>query len=276
MAGSLSSDEVERYRRDGILAPLPVLPAAEAAACHARYQAFRTAHSDEARAIFRAKPHLLFPWIYDLVRDPRVLDPVESILGPNLLVWGTSFFAKEAHDPAYVTWHQDSTYWGLEPHDILTAWIALTASRRENGCMRVVPGSHRGGQLAHRDTFAADNILSRGQELEVEVDEADARDVALAPGEMSLHHVGIVHGSEPNPSELPRVGLVIRYIPSHVRQRSGRTTATLARGVDEFGHFDLEPRPQGDCAPAARAFRDASLAATASVLMDGAAENRVY
>ncbi len=271
MTERLSEMDVARYDRDGVVTPLPVLSADEAACYHRRFLAFRDAHPEEAPNVLRAKPHLLFPWLYDLVGDARVLAPVQSILGPNLLVWGTSFFAKDAGDPSYVSWHQDSTYWGLEPHEILTAWIAFTPSRPENGCMRVVPGSHRAGQIGHRDTFADDNLLSRGQEVEVEVDEADALDVTLAPGEMSLHHVALVHGSEANAGEVPRVGFAIRYIPTHVRQRGGRTTATLAHGVDEFDHFELEPRPESDFALAARAYREASLAATKAVLMEGAA-----
>ena len=271
MAGHLAHSDVERYTSEGVITPLPVLSTAEAADFHDRFCAFREAHPEEASGVLRTKPHLLFPWLYDLVRDPRIVDPVESILGPNLLVWSTSFFAKDAADPSFVSWHQDSTYWGLEPYEILTAWVAFTPSRPENGCMRVVPGSHRDGQLVHRDTFATENLLSRGQEVEVEVDEADALDISLAPGEMSLHHVALVHGSGANDSDIPRVGFAIRYIPTHVRQHGARTTATLARGTDAYDHFEHEPRPESDFSPEARAYREASLAATKSVLMRDAA-----
>ena len=269
MAATLDADDVERYRRDGYLAPVPATSAEQAAGHLARYDAFKARGETDAAAVLRSKPHLVFPSLYDLVRDPAVTEPVSAILGPNLLAWGSSFFAKPAGDPGFVSWHQDANYWGLEPHEILTAWIAFSPSRRENGCMRVVPGSQNQA-LDHRDTFAKDNLLTRGQEIAVEVDEDRATDITLAPGEMSLHHVGIVHGSDPNTSAIPRIGFAIRYIASHVRQTGGRTTATLARGEDTHGHFDLEPRPKAEYDPAALVFRQAALARQHAVLFAGA------
>ena len=154
-----------------------------------------------------------------------------------------------AGDPAYVSWHQDGTYWGLSSPDVVTAWVALTPSLPENGCMRVVPGTHK-RQVPHEDTFAESNLLSRGQEIAVEVDNAKAVDVVLQPGQMSLHHVLIFHGSEQNRSDIRRVGFAIRYVPTHVSQTSGiRESALLVRGVDEFGHFDHEQSPEADMHP---------------------------
>jgi non-haem Fe2+, alpha-ketoglutarate-dependent halogenase len=269
MAATLTDADVERYRQDGYLAPLPATGADRAADLLARYDAFKTGGGTDGAAVLRSKPHLIFPWLYDLVRDPAITGPVSAILGPNLLAWGSSFFAKPAGDPGYVSWHQDANYWGLEPHEILTAWIAFSPSRRENGCMRVVPGSQVEA-LDHRDTFAEDNLLTRGQEIAVAVDENRAADIILEPGEMSLHHVGIVHGSDPNTSEIPRIGFAIRYIASNVRQTGGRTTATLARGEDTHGHFDPEPRPQAEYDAAALAFRASALARQHAVLFAGA------
>ena len=273
MAGTLTDAEVERYRRDGYLAPVRAMGAADAAALAARYDAFRAREPGLADRVLRSKPHLVLPWLYDLARDPAVTGPVAAILGPDLLAWGSSFFAKPAGAPGYVAWHQDANYWGLEPHEVLTAWIAFTPSRRDNGCMRVVPGSHAGPALPHADTFAEDNLLSRGQEIAVAVDEELAADIVLEPGEMSLHHVGIVHGSEPNTGAMPRIGFAIRYIAAHVRQTGGfRATATLARGADAFGHFDPEPRPAAEFDAAGRAFRDDALARQARVLYAGAGD----
>jgi non-haem Fe2+, alpha-ketoglutarate-dependent halogenase len=195
---------------------------------------------------------LIFTWANDLIRRPTILDAVEDILGPNLLVWSTSFFIKGARDPSYVSWHQDSTYWGLSHPDVVTAWLALSASIVENGCMRVIPGSHLKDQLPHQDTFAENNLLTRGQEVMVEVDAADAVDVELQPGEFSLHHVRLVHGSDPNPADYRRIGYAIRYIPTYVRQTEGpRDCATLVRGVDNYNHFDMEPAPKADLDPEA-------------------------
>jgi ectoine hydroxylase-related dioxygenase (phytanoyl-CoA dioxygenase family) len=183
-----------------------------------------------------------FRWAYDLATHPRVLDAVEDILGPDILLWTVSIFPKYPRDPGYISWHQDGTYWGLDSVRVTTAWIALTDSTVENGCMRVVPGSHHRPILPHRDTYAPDNRLSRGQEIEVKVDERDAVDVVLRAGEMSLHHVNIIHGSNPNPSDGSRIGFAPRFTTPETSQVDGEPlTAALARGQDRFGHFRLQP-----------------------------------
>ena len=225
----------------------------DAAQCRERLEAVERDLGGPLRGVYRIKPHLLFTWLAELVRHPAVLDAVEDVLGPDLLCWNSSFFTKEAASPGYVSWHQDATYWGLSEPDVVTAWVAFTESTPRNGNMRVIPGSHR-SQAAHVDTFHPDNLLSRGQEIAVEVDEGEAADIILEPGEMSLHHVLIVHGSRPNASADRRIGYAIRYIPTRVRQVAGpRDSATLVRGRDAFGHFDLEPPPAADLAPEALA-----------------------
>src|SRR6185312_3616744 len=176
----------------------------------------------------------------------------------------------EKRNSAYVSWHQDSTYWGLEPPDIVSAWVAFSDSTPENGAMRVIPASHKLDQVPHRDTFARDNLLSRGQEIMVDVDERQAVTLELAAGEMSLHHVRLIHGSDPNPSDLRRIGFAIRYIPTYVRQVAGsHDTATLVRGTDRYGNFELEPRPDADCSPEAVAYHAAVTGAHAQLLMRG-------
>ena len=218
----------------------------------------------------RTKPHLLFTWADELVHHPRILDAVEDVLGPNLLAWSSSFFNKEAHDPSFVSWHQDSTYWGLSHPDIVTAWVAFTPSNVANGCMRAIPGSHLKDQLPHKDTFAQNNLLTRGQEVMVEIDSSGAVDFILEPGEFSLHHVRIVHGSEPNPSEGRRIGLAIRYVPTYVKQTAGpRDTAVLVRGVDTYHHFEYEPRPKADMDPEAVAFHRRVVEQTNQILYRG-------
>jgi hypothetical protein len=264
---SLGADAIRQYEELGYYAPVTALSPAEAAVVRRQLEDYERSPGAE-KAALRSKPHLLFTWLNDLIRHPGILDAVESLIGPNILCWGTSFFTKNAHDPSYVSWHQDSTYWGLEPPDILTAWLAVSESTLENGAMRVIPGSHRGDQLAHRDTFAHDNLLSRGQEIAVEVDGAHAVDLVLQPGEMSLHHVRLIHGSEPNPSARRRIGFAIRYLPTHVRQTVGeRDYATLVRGVDTFHHFEEEQRPASDMDAAARAFHARVTGAQLKVLM---------
>lgn len=261
-----------RYDRDGYLFPIRVLTPEEAESNWQRMQAYSRERPEDAKTAFGLNPHYLLPWLYDLARHPRILDAVEQVLGPDILVWSTGFFNKQAHDPAYVSWHQDSTYWGLEPPDIVSSWLAFTPSKSANGCMRVVPGTHRLGQLAHADGFAEHNLLTRGQEVAVEVDEAEAVDIELEPGEASLHHVRIVHGSDPNPTPVPRIGFVVRYISTACRQLGGRTHALLVRGEDKYGHFDPLPRPTADCDPAALAFHKAAMATFQSILYKDAAQ----
>ncbi|HEX3995864.1 MAG TPA: phytanoyl-CoA dioxygenase family protein [Acetobacteraceae bacterium] len=263
----LTEDQVRQYSDTGYLAPIRVLTTAETAQIRAKLEAFE-AGSGPLAGKLRQKSHLLFTWLNDLIRHERILDAVEDIIGPDILCWGTSFFIKEPHNPAYVSWHQDSTYWGLEPADIITAWIALSDSTTENGAMRVVPGSHTMAQVPHRDTFRSDNLLSRGQEVMVDVDASQADTLTLAAGEMSLHHVRLIHGSEPNPSDQRRIGFAIRYLPTYVRQVAGaHDWATLVRGVDHYGNFELEQRPDADMSESAQAYHAAVVGGHAQILM---------
>jgi len=270
----LASSAVERYHRDGFLFPIPVVSPAEALGLRRRLEAVEAEHGGALRGEIRHKPHLLFTWLCDLVRHPAILDAVEDVLGPNLLAWSTSFFIKEARDPAYVSWHQDATYWGFSSPDVLTAWVAFTDATVENGAMRMVPGSHA-EQLEHRDTFAPHNLLSRGQEIAVEVDEARGVDILLRAGEMSLHHVRMVHGSPANRSDDRRVGFAIRYIPTCVRQIAGEgDSALLVRGVDDYRHFAPEQAPAADLAPEARAHHAEVVARSAKILYRGTGVER--
>jgi len=189
--------------------------------------------------------HLSLPWVCELAMTDTVLDAVERVLGPDVLIWNTHWFPKFPGDRSYVSWHQDATYWGLQPPLVTTAWIALSPSTEENGCLQVLPGSHAGELLPQRETYAPDNMLSRGQEIAVEIDESKAVSLELNPGEFSLHHIGIAHGSGPNTSAAPRIGLAVRYIAAEVVQAGPfRDFAVLARGTDQYGHFERVDPPQ--------------------------------
>jgi chlorinating enzyme len=254
MAKLLSPDAIERYRRDGYHFPVPVLTAAEARSYRDRLEIYERQAGGPISANMRHKTHLLFTWASELIRHPAILDAVEDLIGPDILCWSTSFFIKEPRSSSFVSWHQDATYWGLSSDEVVTAWIALTPSTPETGCLRVVPGS-QARRIDHRDTFDRNNLLSRGQEIAVEVDERHAVDIVLAPGQMSLHHVLIVHGSAPNRGADWRIGFTARYIPTRLKQLSPiRDTAMLVRGTDRHGHFELEPRPAADFAPEAVAY----------------------
>ncbi|MBV8165698.1 MAG: phytanoyl-CoA dioxygenase family protein [Alphaproteobacteria bacterium] len=249
MPRSLSPEQVTRYRETGYLAPVAVADPTEAAGWRAELERIEARMGGPLRGDLRHKSHLLFPFLAEIVRHPRILDAVEDLLGPDLLCWTSNFFIKEGTSPSFVSCHQDSTYWGLSVPEVCAAWVAFTPSTAANGAMAVIPGSHKLDQVLHRDTFDRHNLLTRGQEIAVEVDEARQIVLQLRPGEMSLHHVRLVHGSAPNPSGDRRIGFTIRYIPTRIRQLAGEDSATLVRGSDRYGHFELEPRPKQDMDP---------------------------
>jgi non-haem Fe2+, alpha-ketoglutarate-dependent halogenase len=246
----LSQAQIERFREEGFLAPIRVMPEEEALEYRRRLERFEATTGGPMAGDLRHKPHLLFTWLADLVRHPRILDAVEDLYGPDLLCWSSSFFIKEEDSLSFVSWHQDSTYWGLSRPDVVTAWVAFTPAEEANGAMQVMPASHHLDQIPHRDTFEKHNLLTRGQEVAVEVDERQAVRLDLRPGQMSLHHVRLVHGSPPNTSADRRIGFAIRYIPTSVSQVAGDSdSATLVRGEDRYGHFAPEPRPRADLDP---------------------------
>jgi ectoine hydroxylase-related dioxygenase (phytanoyl-CoA dioxygenase family) len=250
----LSRDQVVKFHRQGYYFPVRVFDDWEVAEFRAHFDNFLAYNAERIKDLppnrhdeVFAETHMFLRWVYRIVSHRNVLDAVESILGPDLLVWDTGWFTKMPGEKKYVSWHQDANYWGLQPPNVVTAWVALSESILENGCMRVVPGSHQTRLLPQRETYAKDNALSRGQEIAVEVDEAKAVDLILQPGQMSLHHVDIIHGSKANTSTKPRIGIAIRYItPEVVQDGVVRQFALLARGRDEFARFELFEPPKLD------------------------------
>ncbi|MBC8118154.1 MAG: phytanoyl-CoA dioxygenase family protein [Burkholderiaceae bacterium] len=265
----LSDSQIEQFRRDGCVFPIRVMSEDEAFEIRGKLEAHEKRAGGPLAGDLRHKTHLLFPWLNDLVRNSRIVDAIEDLYGPNLLCWTTNFFIKEANNPAFVSWHQDSTYWGLSRPDVVTAWVALTPSNDANGAMTFIPGTHLSDQLEHRDTFAKNNLLTRGQEIAVDVDESKAVTIELQPGEISLHHVRLVHGSPANLSNDRRIGFAIRYIPTSVSQVAGEDSATLVRGVDTFHHFETEPRPEADLQPEFVALHRKITARNAQILYRG-------
>ena len=263
MAGSLSAGQVARYQRDGFLFPVPCLTAEEVAHYRGCLEAFEQAQGDtfgKLPGLVRSKSHLLFTWMDELVRHPRVLDAVESLIGPNILIYHLTSWLKEPNEPSHVSWHQDGTYFGLEPYEQITAWIALTDATEDMGCVKIVPGSQAIGQRPHKDVPAPGNLLSRGQTIDHKLDYTKYITMPLKSGDISLHHTHIVHSSDPNRTDRRRIGIGVSYIPTRCRLVNGaRVGASLVRGTDEFGHFELEPRPVEDFDAAARAAHAASV-----------------
>ncbi len=269
MTRRLTTDEIARYRNDGFHFPVRVMSSEDAGAYRRRLEDHERATGAPIAGNMRHKVHLLFTWANDLARHPAILDAVEDLIGPDILCWSSTFFIKEARSPSFVSWHQDATYWGLSTDEVVTAWVAFADAPVESGAMRFWPGSHLRKQLEHRDTFDENNLLSRGQEIAVDVPEGAGVDVPLRAGEMSLHHVLLAHASGPNSTGDRRIGFALRYIPPHVRQLKVRDSATLVRGRDPFGNFDPEPAPKADLDAAAVATHREAVERSAKALYSG-------
>lgn len=236
------------YARDGFFLPYDVVSEQEARTIRADLEAAEAelAERPAELALLRSYPDRLLPSFDALSRHPNLIAGVSQILGPDLMVWSSGLFIKEANTPNYVTWHQDLTYWGLDDAEEVTAWVALSPSTRASGCMRFVPGSHKHHIVPHVDSFAADNLLSRGQEIAVEVDDSDAVEVILRPGQASLHHGHLFHSSGPNTTNDRRIGAAIRYIKPSMKQTSGDLSlVALVSGEDHYGHFKIADTPEG-------------------------------
>jgi ectoine hydroxylase-related dioxygenase (phytanoyl-CoA dioxygenase family) len=248
----LSTVDIEHYQRQGYIAGRPLLSPAETARWHrdcARCCGPQNKDGIRRQASNRLKPYLLFPWAAELVRHRGILDAVERLIGPDILVFHTTVWLKEPNSPEFVPWHQDATYFGLAPFEHVTAWVALTASNSQNGCVEVLPGSHQTGQRPHKDHRDERAMLSRGQTLTDAVDETQAVELLLDPGDVSFHHTLLMHRSSPNRSAERRIGIGISYIPASVRHIGDtRLSATLVRGVNSHDNFDLEAAPvaEGD------------------------------
>src|SRR5688572_17075236 len=236
------------YERDGYFFPYDVISEREAADLVADLEAAEAEFAgDRPRlSMLRSYPSQLLPSYAALIRNPRLIDAVSQIIGPDLLVWSCGFFIKEPASKSYVSWHQDLNYWGLDGEQEVTAWIALTPATVETGCMRFVPGSHLKKVVPHVDSFGQDNLLSRGQEIAVDVDEASAVNVVLRAGQASFHHGHMFHASGPNRTNARRVGAAIRFVAPSMKQVSGeKLLVSHVSGKDEHGHFEHMPPPAG-------------------------------
>ena len=249
MGKRLTDKVIQQFHDRGYYLPLDVASVEEIQEMRRQLEAFEAKSGSALRGTNRFKNHLLFKWLSDLIRSPKILDAIEGLIGPNLLVWSTDWWIKEAQSSKFVSWHQDSQYWGLDTRKLVTVWVALSPSTMESGCMRVLPGSHLGPDLPHKETFHDDNMLTRGQQIE-DIDETLAVNLEVDTGKAVIFAYRIAHASHPNRSNDRRIGLAIRYIPPDARQQYAETdSATLVRGKDTVGHFELEPEPACDFDP---------------------------
>ena len=276
MPKRLTPAQVDRYHAEGFCFPVDVMTRHDAERLRGRLEEAEARYPEALGATSRNNAHIAFTFMDEIIHHPALLDAVEDLIGPDILCWGTVLFIKEPDTPGYVSWHQDLNYTPIEPHDGVTAWLALSPSNRVSGCMQMLPGTHREGVREQIDTFHADNILTRGQTIQG-LDTSRAVDLLLEPGQISLHHGRTIHSSQPNRSPDRRIGVAIQqFVPPHVRERDGRGYALLVRGRDSYRHFESLPRPRRDMAPQDAARRDAVNAHWADFLYRGARQRRAY
>ena len=217
MPRKLTAEQIAGYERDGYICPVDGFSPERARGWRERLEDFERAEGRKMTRGHNFKPHLLFPWVDEIVHAPEVLDAVEDLIGPDIRLFHLTVWPKDAGSGTYVSWHQDATYFALEPACHVTAWVALTDAPVESGCMEVVPGSHRLGQLPHAEMQDPENLLSRGQTLASDVDRTKTAFMPVRAGQFSLHHTHLVHNSRPNRSHDRRIGLGISYIPTSAR-----------------------------------------------------------
>jgi len=272
----LTDSQIDQYHKQGYITPVDVMSEAEADELKTRLEEAESKYPQELNAENRNNPHLAFKFMDEIAHHPVILDAVEDLLGQNFALWGSVLFIKEPQSSGYVSWHQDATYMGLVPHDFVTPWLALTHSNLTNGCMSMIPGSHRDDIHHHEDTFDDDNILTRGQAVQ-EVDESRAVDLILKPGQMSLHHAKIIHGSKPNLSNQRRIGAVLQcFAPTDALQILGENHWMPIRGTGiNEQHIHL-PRPAADMDEAAHGTREIANQNWSEILYQGAKTKRAY
>ncbi|QGX97684.1 phytanoyl-CoA dioxygenase family protein [Roseovarius faecimaris] len=279
--GRLSQDQIETYWEDGYLFPIPVIPAEEAQGLRAELEEMERRWLDNGLPLplntyKRINAHCVMPMAHRIAADPRVLDVVEGIIGPDILIWSVEFFIKEPRTKQMVSMHQDLTYWGFGAVDhLVTAWIALSPATPDSGCMNFVRGSHKNPILPHVDTHDANNLLSRGQEIRVDVAEEDREAIEIHPGQMSLHHGLTIHGSDANITDDRRIACVVRYLSPQVAQQvADKDYAILARGADRTGHFINFTPPDAPFTARSLALYDEIRKAQAQALMKGSAQDK--
>lgn len=244
----VTPEQLEAWRRDGFVSGLRVIEPATAGTAMQRLAEYEAEHG--STDALHMKSHIYFDWLWKIARSPRVLEAVQAIMGPDVLVLASRLWSKLPADDKFVSWHQDVNYFGIEPSEAsCNIWIALTDASEQAGCMRFIPGSHRNGLIEHEITMAANNLLTRGQTVQgVDMEKSVA--APLAPGECSFHHGHALHCSQPNRAAHRRVGFSMILLQPHVRSTTGRRSATLLCGEDRFGHWDLDPEPVCDRDPA--------------------------
>ena len=240
----LSSNQLKQYKDEGFVSPINIFSKEKAKEIRNEIELIENKIPGELEKSGRYNAHLISPLLDEVTHNSKILDAVQSLIGENILVCGTTLFIKNPNEKGFVSYHQDAKYIGLEPLNWVTAWVAITDSNEKNGCMRMWSGSHKDKLKEHDQKFNEGNLLTRGQTVK-NVPKEKTTSLILEAGQMSLHHPTVVHGSELNKSNDRRIGFVIQsYIGTNVKQVLGKNGVQLARGVDEFNYHEIIGRPQ--------------------------------
>ncbi len=238
----LSEGQVDRFHRESFITPIPVLSADEVARYREHLEAFEAKFPEHRRKL-KSKSHLLCPWVDDIARHDRTFDVYDDLIGPNILCYSMAFRIKEPDGKTFAGWHQDGAYNPIKPILPIGA-LALSECSVSTGCLSVIPRSHKGGTLSHEDTGNPDSILSRGQFITEGFDKSNAVDIELEPGGIGIFYSKIIHGSRVNLGDDRRIMLLVEMMPTHVEARAQRDTGVLVRGIDTFGHVDIDRSPE--------------------------------
>ena len=240
----LTSNQLKQYEDEGFVSPIDIFSKEKAKEIRNEIELIEKDMPEELEKSGRYNAHLISPLLDEVTHHPKILNAVESLIGKNILVCGTTLFIKNPFVKGFVSYHQDAKYIGLEPYNWVTAWVAITESNEENGCMRMWSGSHKDNLKDHDQMFNEGNLLTRGQTIN-NVPKEKVKSLVLKAGQMSLHHPKVVHGSELNKSNDRRIGFVIQsYIGTNVKQVLGKNSVQLARGVDNFNYHKKIGRPK--------------------------------
>jgi hypothetical protein len=264
----LSPAQIEAFDRDGFVAPVRAIPERRAIDYRRQLEAFEARYPDH-RLKLDQKAHMICPWVDEMIREPGILDATEDLIGPDILCWGTSLRAKQPDGRTFAGWHQDTAYAEVKPIVVIVA-LALSPARSANGCIRGIPGSHRGPLLAHKEAFATDSLLSREQYIDAAFDETSAVDFELDAGEIALFNNAIIHSSKPNFGSDRRILFLLEMVPTRAYQHAPRESAVLVRGQDGYGNFDADPPPRTEMGATELAAWERAVAIQASVLFRGA------
>ena len=234
----LSPNQLKQYEDKGFISPINIFTKKKAKKIRGEIELIEKTIPGELEKSGRYNAHLISPLLDEVTHNPKILDAVQSLIGEDILVCGTTLFIKNPNEKGFVSYHQDAKYIGLEPHNWVTAWVAITNSTKHNGCMRMWSGSHKNNLKQHDQKFNEGNLLTRGQTVK-DVPREKTVPLILTAGQMSLHHPAVVHGSDLNKSDDRRIGFVIQsYIGTNVKQILGKNSVQLARGVDQFNFHE--------------------------------------